>query len=216
MGYIYKIINDINNKVYIGQTTNSIEERFKEHLLDAKKTKCEKRPLYDAINKYGPEHFYIEEIEKCPDNQLQEREIYWIAYYRGYEDGYNATHGGDGKTLYDHEAIYQELLHNINIQEIANKFHCCVDVIYDVAHTYKIDLSSNCGKNFLALKKIVYQYSKDGQFIQCFNSAADAARWLFENKKCAALTSGVRGHITEVCNNNPKRKTAYGYIWKYS
>lgn len=29
MGFIYKIVNDINDKVYIGQTSGTIEERYK-------------------------------------------------------------------------------------------------------------------------------------------------------------------------------------------
>ena len=41
MGFIYKIINDINNKIYIGQTANSLEERFKQHKKDSKKRKIE-------------------------------------------------------------------------------------------------------------------------------------------------------------------------------
>lgn len=35
MSYIYKIINDINNKIYVGKTDFSIEKRFKEHCNDA-------------------------------------------------------------------------------------------------------------------------------------------------------------------------------------
>lgn len=35
MGYIYKIINDVNNKIYIGQTINSIEYRFKNHIKES-------------------------------------------------------------------------------------------------------------------------------------------------------------------------------------
>ena len=36
-GFIYKIINDINDKVYIGKTLSSIEERFKQHKKDSLK-----------------------------------------------------------------------------------------------------------------------------------------------------------------------------------
>lgn len=59
MAYVYKIINDLNNKIYIGQTSFSVEERFKQHLRDAKKDKVKNRPLYSAIRKYGPIHFHI-------------------------------------------------------------------------------------------------------------------------------------------------------------
>ena len=59
MPYIYKITNDINNKIYIGKTLHAIEHRFKEHCKDSKKRQNEKRPLYSAMNKYGIEHFHI-------------------------------------------------------------------------------------------------------------------------------------------------------------
>ena len=64
MGYIYKISNTINDKVYIGKTAFSIEKRFKEHCQDAFKEHNEKRPLYSAMRKYGVEHFHIELIEE--------------------------------------------------------------------------------------------------------------------------------------------------------
>ena len=45
MAYIYQIINDINQKIYVGKTEFSIEKRFKEHCQDAFKGRNEKRPL---------------------------------------------------------------------------------------------------------------------------------------------------------------------------
>ena len=75
MGYIYKIVNDINNKIYIGKTEYSIEKRFQEHINDSKK-KYKNRPLYDAINKYGIKHFKIEQIEECQNQDLNKREKY--------------------------------------------------------------------------------------------------------------------------------------------
>ena len=49
MGYIYKITNSINGKLYIGQTRKTIEERFQAHLKNAQKHI--NRYLYDAMNK---------------------------------------------------------------------------------------------------------------------------------------------------------------------
>ena len=96
MGYIYKITNKINGKVYIGQTKKTIEERFQEHLKKAKIHT--NRYLYDAMNKYGYENFIVSQIEKCPDNNLDEREIFWIAFYQSNNKlyGYNMTAGGGG------------------------------------------------------------------------------------------------------------------------
>lgn len=76
MAYIYKIYNDINEKVYIGKTNYSIQKRFQEHCRDSKKDKDERRPLYNAMNKYGIEHFFIEEIEECSIEDSGNREKY--------------------------------------------------------------------------------------------------------------------------------------------
>lgn len=105
MAYIYIIKNDINDKVYIGKTEFSIEKRFKEHLFDSNKRQTEHRPLYRAISKYGKEHFWVEELEKCPSQLANDREKYWIEQYNSYYHGYNATFGGDGSTTINRQEI---------------------------------------------------------------------------------------------------------------
>ena len=116
MPYIYKITNKINNKIYIGKTSHSsIEERFKEHIRDSRKTRCEKRPLYDAMNKYGVENFSIEQIEQVKNDEIaSEREQFWIEKLRtyiGFSDcnGYNATLGGDSKRYYNYTEIAKKI-----------------------------------------------------------------------------------------------------------
>ena len=106
MGYVYLITNKINNKKYVGKTELSIKARWKQHIKDSKKEQCETRPLYRAIRKYGAEHFSICKIDTGHGNELNSREQYWIQYYNTYEDGYNATLGGDGKILYDYEFYF--------------------------------------------------------------------------------------------------------------
>ena len=101
MSFIYVITNKINNKQYVGKTTDTIEHRWKRHLIDSKKRTCEKRPLYNAINKYGFENFTINILEECSINDLSDKEQYWINKLDTYKNGYNATQGGDGKILYD-------------------------------------------------------------------------------------------------------------------
>ena len=64
MAFIYKITTDINQKVYIGKTEQTVEKRFKEHCQDYKRKRCEKRPLYSAMKKYGIEHFHVELVEE--------------------------------------------------------------------------------------------------------------------------------------------------------
>ena len=82
MPYIYKISNDINDKLYIGKTLYTIERRWSQHKNNARTRKdLEHLPLYSAMNKYGIEHFSIEAIEEVKDEKkLSEREQYWIKY----------------------------------------------------------------------------------------------------------------------------------------
>lgn len=148
MSYIYKIINDINDKIYVGKTDFSIEKRFKEHCTDAFKEHNEKRPLYSAMRKYGIEHFQIQLIEET--DKSEEREIYWIEYYNGYTQGYNATKGGDGKHLYDHQAILARLKEHPYPCDIANEFGCCVDIVCDLAKQNNIKV---CNKAHQRLKE---------------------------------------------------------------
>ena len=61
-GYIYKVTNNINNKVYIGQTSTSIEKRWTQHKSAARTAKNNKIIFYNAINKYGEDNFTIDVI----------------------------------------------------------------------------------------------------------------------------------------------------------
>ena len=93
MGLIYKITNKINNKSYIGQTTQTLEKRWKKHLSQLN----DNTYFHRAIKKYGANNFLKEILEDNIFNEkLDEREIYWIAKEGTYIDngGYNLTVGG--------------------------------------------------------------------------------------------------------------------------
>ena len=86
---IYIIKNDINNKVYVGQSVNS-RARFNTHCSSPDKTSL----IDKAIQKYGKEHFFYEILEPQIEN-FNEREEYWIRYYGCQTPfGYNITPGG--------------------------------------------------------------------------------------------------------------------------
>lgn len=90
-GIVYKITNKLNGMPYVGKTTRPLEVRFKEH------TKADSY-IGNAIRKYGEENFLCEVIEECETpEQLNEREIFWIAFFKCKQpNGYNQTDGGDG------------------------------------------------------------------------------------------------------------------------
>lgn len=95
MGYIYKITNKVNNKVYIGQTIRTIEERYKKHLFEARRHT--NRPLYDSMNHYGYDNFEVELVVEAPNDRLNELEVFYISKYDATnpDRGYNLTTGGD-------------------------------------------------------------------------------------------------------------------------
>ena len=85
--HIYVIRNCVNDKVYIGQTRLSLEERFNRHISDSKLECKQHRPLYLAFAKYGIDKFCIELIEDCDYSIADEREIYWIKQYNSNKCG---------------------------------------------------------------------------------------------------------------------------------
>lgn len=94
---IYKITNLINNKVYVGQTSHSIYDRFTCHIENAERGK--QFHLSKAIRKYGKENFKIEALEYVKlKREANDREIYWIENYNANNrlKGYNMTIGGEG------------------------------------------------------------------------------------------------------------------------
>lgn len=100
IGSIYIIKNYINDKVYIGQTTMTVRERFMTHMKPSICKRTPTRKLYNAINKYGRENFYYEILEEnVPLEVLDEKEIFYIDQYDSYKNGYNSTLGGDGRTI---------------------------------------------------------------------------------------------------------------------
>ena len=209
MGYIYKITNQVNGKMYIGKTEDTIEKRFKDHCKDYTRRKYEKRPLYDAMNKYGIENFIIEEVEYVALNEdLAEREQYWIEYYDTFYNGYNATKGGDGKRLLDYDLIiktYQELQ---NEKETAKQCNCDATTVRKILKANNIPIKSS--SDILREKNgiVIDQYDKEtNEYIQTFLSSVQAARAVADG------SSGSSTHIMNVCKG--RRKTAYGYIWKF-
>lgn len=216
MAIIYKITNDINGKIYIGQTSYTIEKRFKEHCRDSQRVDIQHRPLYSAMRKYGIEHFYIEVIEET--NTPNEREIFWIKKLNSYGNGnYNATIGGDGQSLYDHSAIYERLKNCPYPKQVAEEFGCSTDVVREIAKKEKITTRSASRdgliKSAINNKKKIAAYNKEGKKVAQFESTSEASKWCVQNGLAVTDNSGVRSHIAEVANG--KRKTAYNHIWKY-
>ena len=89
---VYKITNKINGKVYIGQTINAMQKRWRDH-----KNSHKQHPLQNSMLKHGKENFSIEQIDSASSQEeLNEKEAYWINFYdsRNSEKGYNLREAG--------------------------------------------------------------------------------------------------------------------------
>lgn len=212
MPYIYKITNSINQKIYIGKTIRTIEERWREHQRDYNKTSLEKRPLYAAMKKYGISAFSIEQIEECSLEELEEKERYWIEFYGSFKNGYNATLGGDGKPYIDYDLViltYRETQNITKTAEILNIGRDTVSIILNIKKE-PILPATQINRNKFGIP--VNQYDLSGNYIRTFPSAKNAAFTLGKINK--PTDRGAGAHITDVCKG--RRKTAYGYIWRFA
>lgn len=100
--YIYKILNSCNSKIYIGATTQTLEQRFKAHLYEC--NRGSQMLLYKAMRKYGTINFYIELVDDTADSldKLRELENYYIDLYeaKNPKKGYNVVSNNYGASHY--------------------------------------------------------------------------------------------------------------------
>ena len=201
MGYIYKITNTLNDKVYIGQTIKTVQKRFTQHKNNSNKEYFSQIVLYKAFNKYGIENFICEEIEEVPNDKLDEREKYWIEYYDSYFNGYNSTLGGRATQLYnwDTDDIIEKYMILKSARAVAKEIGCDHSTIDRI-------LNENGVKRFTHSQqqsKPLYFKKKDE--IHHFETTREAAEWLIENGITKMTNPNlVRQEITSRIRNNKK------------
>lgn len=216
---IYKIENLVNHKCYIGQSVNC-SQRWSQHRSMLRHNNHENQHLQNAWNKYGEDNFQHEILEECLQEQLNDREKYWIDYYQSYKrsNGYNISMEENG-SIYN--PILQFDLSGNFIKEwsrpieAANKTNICVNTIYGCLNKKHknagkyiwVRKDDYTDKNSLSwylkdqVNQNVLQYDINGKFIKQWNTLADAVR--------------AYGNTVSQCCVHEVR-TAYGFIWKYT
>lgn len=209
MGYIYKITNNITNKCYIGKTERTIQERWKEHKKNISLYK-DRLPLYRALNKYGVDNFTIEEIEQCDNYEIDDREIYWIAHFGTYKNGYNCTGGGEGGIRDYHECI-DEIIKRYKagerLDKLCKEFHCNYNSLRPKLIAKGVNIDTHAGPKKLS-KSIYMIHPETKKIIKEYSSISAAARDICpEGRNYRAIAN----HISKYKNT---KTVSHGYLWK--
>lgn len=230
---IYCIENKINGKKYIG-LSNNIYKRWSYHLEDFEAHRHKNIHLQRAWNKYGEKNFEFSIIERCTLDQLCEREVYWIDYYKSFDFGYNMTRGGLCPDLYakytkkeksekyncirgenNHFAKLKEsdvfdiillLQDDCSLISIANKYHVHIATI-SMIYLHKTWKHLTDGITFVNIS----HYNRKS--VDMYSLDGQLLK-TFKTMTLAAkeINVDVRS-VSAVCNG--KNKTLKGYIWRF-
>lgn len=196
MPFIYKVTNTVNGKVYVGQTTATVEERWRWHRNAAgTTTHPHKSALHEAMRKYGKDKFVVETIEECKCENLNEREKYWIARLDTYRNGYNLTTGGDGyRTIDEVEverilALWGEGKNQAEIGKITGRDgHAVRRILYGNGVTKEEVRERQNAIYREKYSKPVYVYDMNGNFTAEYPSIDEAS-------KATGVHKSTIGHI---------------------
>ena len=206
--FIYKATSATTGKVYIGQTTQTLQERINQHNSHAFGHQYNYH-FHNAIRKYGTDDFTYEIIEddiKSAET-LNEREKYWISYYNSYYDGYNSTMGGDGTVRRDDELIVKLFEEGHTTQEICEITGYNRQTVYKSYGVNGLTEENNARKGEQTRERCsraVEQYSLDGQYVKTWRSATECGKEL-----------GNQSLISAVCRQEESMLSAYGFLFKY-
>ena len=211
MSVIYEFVNNINQKIYIGQALN-YKQRIRAHKFNLKQNK--NTPFYNALKKYGWNNFSINIIEECKENLLNEREIYWIEEKKSlYPNGYNLLEGGNQAK---HTDITKQKISNgrrgikFSDSHIENLRKSHLGYVMPEEQKRKIS-ESNKGKVISEETKLklkhsqpyrrrVGRFNNEGILLVKYESIMDASIQL----NCSP------GNISECCNGKRKMKKILG------
>ena len=107
LSLIYKAKNKINNKIYIGQTIQKLNERKSRHKSESFNKKSLRYTVYfhNALRKYGMDNFEWEIVWEgyCDKDKLDELESLYIDFFKSLRpNGYNLNLGGSGNRGFKH------------------------------------------------------------------------------------------------------------------
>lgn len=207
-GIIYSYTNLINNKRYIGLTFNE-KQRYKDHQKQVRRGIVGK--FYNAVRKYGMNNFKYEVLfssETVTFEELNQKEIQFIAAFDSFKNGYNATIGGDApmkNRKHSPESI-ERMKGKTPSEETRLKLSM---VSTGEGNGFFGKQHSKESIEKMKLKKVEYRpilkFTLSGEFIEEFDSPYNAAKSINDKAKPSNI---------KICCSG-KAKQTYKFIWKF-
>lgn len=203
---IYKIENNLNHKIYIGQSTN-IERRWREHCNPSTNS-----VISDAIKKYGKDNVSFCVLEECSQNLLDEREEFYIKKYNCISpNGYNIkdyNFGCETMYLWYDVKTFQSIVSDIKnalipFQDIGEKYGISKRTLYYInrGEVHYIDGEHYPLRNVDTMSKPVYHCNNCGKRIATNSYLCKGCSNIFQRKvarpsrdelKCLIRTNSFR------------------------
>lgn len=202
-GIIYKYTSP-SGKSYVGQTRNEIKR--KNRFRDLTKVYGSGGKIDNARKKYGPENFTYEILEtiNCDDQNeltdlLNEKEIYYIAKYNTFKNGYNSTPGGQFNWSEIYSQSHKGKKHSEETKrKISESIRKCKNDPNWSQKPMSEEAKQRMSERF---SKAILQYDLKGNFVKEWKSAAEASKELNIDSS----------YIRKCIKNN---KIGCNFIWK--
>lgn len=233
MGIIYKVTNQENGKIYIGQTIQTLNERKNKHYYKARQEEYTTH-FINALRKYPEDVFIWEIIDEAETQEaLDEKEKYWIVYYNSVEEGYNTKDGGEtiivtdkfleqcgSYPFYAFDLKGNKLGEFLNQREFSRQYGVGKGDVYRMLHN-----QAHYCNGVICIKKDTFTEERLQQCVQqaqknrpipfiARNITTGEVFGPFTNKsECKKFLGLKSNHISEILNK--QRKTQEGYTFIY-
>lgn len=189
---IYKITNDVNDKIYIGQSINP-DKRWESHKSHANNGDCVgSSALYDAMRAFGVEHFMMSVIGWYED--YNEKEMFYIREYNTIvPNGYNISEGGnDPPHKYGedhHNSVYSEELANKIIDDLLSHKYTqkAIEKRYNVNQQLVTSINRGVTHRRAGIDYPIIKTSK----YHCSDDVFDKICYLLKNSMCTCSEIAV-------------------------
>ena len=197
----------VNNKVYIGQTVQSIEARWRKHLNEDAKLNTK---IGKAFREIGSDKFFIEVLAEVDNTELNVLEKKYIEMYNSYYNGYNSTLGGGGSQKISKVERLKiiEQLRNKSIAEVAINNGISTTLVKQIKQQYNIESHVETKKSNKPKSIIMYDSEfNDGIY---FSSIKEALTFI-SNSYTKVSDYNFYTQIKVACQNG---NIAYGHRWQ--